>query len=147
LSFPLTVPADEDQRIETSLDAGITTPYNYSVNLSYGRELGRGLSFEASYVGRFARKLLASRDIMQLNNIRDPQSGMTYYEAVNKLVDYRNQNRAINSVQSIPFFENLFPNMPAWWGDSSGGVRLCGADQRWWGRHRGLHIPATALGR
>ena len=119
LSFPLTVPADEDQRIETSLDAGITTPYNYSVNLSYGRELGRGLSFEASYVGRFARKLLASRDIMQLNNIRDPQSGMTFYDAVNKLVDYRYQNRAINSVQPLPFFENLFPFMPAFWGDSS----------------------------
>ena len=87
LNFPLTVASDEDQRIETSLDQGITTPYNYSFNFSYGRELGKGLSFEASYVGRFARKLLASRDIMQLNNIRDPQSGMTYYEAVNQLVD------------------------------------------------------------
>jgi len=28
LQFPLTVPADEDQRIEVSLDQGITTPYN-----------------------------------------------------------------------------------------------------------------------
>jgi hypothetical protein len=28
LVFPLTVAADEDQRIETSLDDGITTPYN-----------------------------------------------------------------------------------------------------------------------
>lgn len=119
LSFPLTVPADEDQRIETSLDAGITTPYNYSVNLSYGREIGRGLSFEASYVGRFARKLLASRDIMQLNNIRDPQSGMTYYEAVNRLVDFRNENRQITSIAPIPFFENLFPFMADWWGDPS----------------------------
>jgi hypothetical protein len=119
LTFPLTVPADEDQRIETSLDAGITTPYNYSLNLSYGRELGRGLSFEASYVGRFARKLLASRDIMQLNNIRDPQSGMTYYEAVNRLVDFRNENREINSVPNIPFFDNMFPFMADWWGDPS----------------------------
>lgn len=119
LAFPLTVPADEDQRIEQSLDAGITTPYNYSFDLSYGRELGRGLSFEASYVGRFARKLLATRDIMQLNNIRDPQSGTTYYDAVNQLVDFRYQNRPINSIQPIPFFENLFPFMPDWWGDSS----------------------------
>ncbi|HKE56078.1 MAG TPA: carboxypeptidase-like regulatory domain-containing protein [Pyrinomonadaceae bacterium] len=119
LAFPLTVPADEDQRIETSLDQGITTPYNYSFNLSYGRELGRGLSFEASYVGRFARKILATRDIMQLNNIRDPQSGMTYYEAVNRLVDFRYQNRAINSIETIPFFDHLFPFMPQWWGDTS----------------------------
>ncbi|HEX5966499.1 MAG TPA: carboxypeptidase-like regulatory domain-containing protein, partial [Pyrinomonadaceae bacterium] len=93
LQFPLTVPSDEDQRIEISLDQGLTTPYNYSFNLSYGREIGKGLSVEASYVGRFARSLLASRDIMQLNNIRDPQSGMTFYEAMNMLVDFRYANR------------------------------------------------------
>ena len=119
LSFPLTVAADEDQRIETSLDAGITTPYNYSFNLSYGREIGRGLSFEASYVGRFARKILATRDIMQLNNIRDPQSGMTFRQAINQLVDFKYQNRAVSSVNQIPFFENLFPFMAQYFGDTS----------------------------
>ncbi|HEU4797151.1 MAG TPA: hypothetical protein VFT02_16070, partial [Pyrinomonadaceae bacterium] len=119
LQFPLTVASDEDQRIEVSLDQGITTPYNYSFNFSYGREMGKGLSFEASYVGRFARNLLASRDIMQLNNIRDPASGMTYYEAVNALVDFRYQNREINSIPSIAFFDNIFPFMPDWWGDPS----------------------------
>jgi hypothetical protein len=119
LSFPLTVPADEETRIETSLDQGITTPFNYSFNFSYGREIGKGLSFEASYVGRFARKLLAGRDIMQLNNIRDPQSGMTYYEAMGALIDARYANREITSIDSLPFFDNLFPFMPAWWGDTS----------------------------
>jgi hypothetical protein len=119
LTFPLTIAANEDQRIEQSLDDTLTTPYNYSVNLSYGREIGKGLSFEASYVGRFGRNLLASRDIMQLNNIRDPQSGMTYYEAMNRLVDYRYANTPINSVPTLPFFNNLFPNMPAYWGDTS----------------------------
>ncbi len=75
LSFPLTVASDEDQRIEVSLDDTITTPYNYSYSLSYGRELGKGFSFETSYVGRQARKLLATRDIMQLNNLTDPGLG------------------------------------------------------------------------
>src|SRR5215207_7772282 len=119
LQFPLTVASDEDQRIEVSLDQEITTPYNYSFNFSYGREIGKGLSFEASYVGRFARKILATRDIMQLNNIRDPQSGMTYYQAVNMLVDARYQNSEITSIAPIPFFENLFPFMAEWWGDTS----------------------------
>ena len=119
LNFPLTVASDEDQRIEVSLDQGITTPYNYSFNFSYGRELGKGLSFEASYVNRFARNILASRDIMQLNNIRDPQSGMTYYEAINALVQFRYANREITSIQDIPFFNNMFPFMPDWWGDPS----------------------------
>ncbi|MFL6337055.1 MAG: carboxypeptidase regulatory-like domain-containing protein [Pyrinomonadaceae bacterium] len=111
IHFPLTTPADEDQRIEQSLDDTITTPWNHSINLSYGRELKGGLSFETSYVGRFARNLLATRDIMQLNNIRDPASGMTWYEAANRLVDLRYANAPITSVQSIPFFENLFPGL------------------------------------
>ena len=119
LQFPLTVPSDEDQRIEVSLDQGITTPYNYSFNFSYGREIGKGLSFEASYVGRWARNLLASRDIMQLNNIRDPQSGLSYYDAVNALVGYRYADREITSIPDIPFFNNMFPFMPEWWGDTS----------------------------
>jgi hypothetical protein len=119
LQFPLTVASDEDQRIEVSLDQGITTPYNYSFNFSYGREIGKGLSFEASYVGRWARNLLASRDIMQLNNIRDPQSGLSYYDAINALVQYRYARREITSIPDIPYFNNLFPNMPAFWGDTS----------------------------
>jgi hypothetical protein len=119
LTFPLTISSNEDQRIEQSLDDTLTTPYNYSAMFSYGREIGKGLSFEAGYVGRFGRKLLASRDIMQLNNIRDPQSGMTYYEAMNILVDHRYANTPINSVPSLPFFNNLFPFMPDWWGDLS----------------------------
>ena len=119
LQFPLTVASDEDQRIETSLDQGITTPYNYSFNFSYGRELGKGLAFEASYVGRFARKILASRDIMQLNNIRDPQSGWTYYQAINFLLDKRYAGVPITDVPEVAFFNNLFPNMPEWWGDTS----------------------------
>jgi hypothetical protein len=109
LTFPLTTPADESQRIEQSLDDGIKTPYNHSVSISYGRELGHGLSFEAAYVGRFARKLLATRDIMQLNNIRDPQSGTTWYQAINQLIDQRYRNTPINQIQTIPFFEHLFP--------------------------------------
>ena len=119
LNFPLTVASDEDQRIETSLDQTIKTPYNYSFNFSYGREVGKGLSFEASYVGRFARKILANRDIMQLNNIRDPQSGWTYYQAINYLIDARYANTPINEVGEVAFFNNLFPFMPDWWGDAS----------------------------
>ncbi|HEX6622685.1 MAG TPA: hypothetical protein VF064_03180, partial [Pyrinomonadaceae bacterium] len=111
ITFPLTRPADEDQRIEQSLDDTLTTPYNHSFNLSYGREIGKGLSFEASYVARYAKNLLASRDIMQLNNIRDPASGMTWYQASNMLVDLRYAGVPITSVQAIPFFENLFPGL------------------------------------
>ncbi|MGH9902558.1 MAG: hypothetical protein ACRD68_12190, partial [Pyrinomonadaceae bacterium] len=113
LTFPLTEPADNGERIQASLDDTITTPYNYSVNLSYGRELGRGLSFEVSYVGRIARDLLAQRDVMHFNNLRDPQSGMNWYEAIGQLIDLRNRAAPITSVGPIPFFENILPGIAA----------------------------------
>jgi hypothetical protein len=110
LSFPLQQSADEDQRIESALDDSITTPYSYAFNFSYGRDLGKGFSFEASYVGRIGRNLLVSRDIMHLNNLVDKRSGVDFYTAMRQLIGLRNQNAPITSVQGIPYFENLFPD-------------------------------------
>lgn len=111
LSFPLNAAPDGAERIETSLDDTITTPVNYSYNLSYGREVGKGLSFEVSYVGRFARNLLGQRDIMHFNNIRDTKSGQTWYEAMQALIDLRYAGVPITSVRPIPFFENILPGI------------------------------------
>jgi hypothetical protein len=109
LNFPLQQPSDQAQRIETSLDSAITTPYNYNYAASYERELSKGLKIQIAYVGRFARNLLAQRDIMQMNNLRDPKSGQTFYEAMNKLIDYRLAGLPINTAPSIPWFENVLP--------------------------------------
>jgi hypothetical protein len=111
ISFPLMQPANGAERIETSLDDTITTPVNYSYNVSYARELGRGLSVEAAYVGRFARNILGQRDIMHFNNLRDPQSGQTFYEAMQHLIDLRYAGVPITSVGAIPFFENILPGI------------------------------------
>ena len=111
IRFPLTHPADNGERIEFSLDDRLRTPYTYNFNLSYGREIGKGLSFEASYVGRFSRDLLAQRDVMHFNNIRDPQSGATWYEAMRQLIELRYKATPITSVPRIPFFENIFPGI------------------------------------
>nr|AIA17538.1 Unknown Function [uncultured bacterium] len=109
LRFPLVTPSDESQRIEQSLDDTLVTPRSYSFNLSYARDLGRGFSVEASYVGRFGRDLLVSRDIMHLNNLRDPQSGVAWYDAIRPLIDLRYRDTPISAVPRIPYFENLFP--------------------------------------
>ena len=109
LTFPLTTPADGRQRIESTLDDTITTPVHYSWNFSIGREFARGLTVEASYIGRAARNLLARRDIMALNNLVDPQSRMDWYTAGNILFDLRERNTPISAVLPIPYFENLFP--------------------------------------
>lgn len=99
------------QRIEVSLDSTITTPTHYSWNVSYGRQLPKGMYFEASYIGRKARHLLASRDVNALNNMVDPASGLDWYTAMGRLVDYRNSNTLISNVPAIPYFENLFPGI------------------------------------
>ncbi len=99
---------DEAQRIESSLDATITSPTHYSWNASYGRQLPKGMYFEASYIGRSARNLFGSRDIMALNNLVDPQTGMDWYTAAGMLHDLRAANTPILNVPAIPYFENLF---------------------------------------
>ena len=97
------------QRIESSLDATIKSPKHYVWNASYGRSLPNGMYFEASYIGRRARKLFASRDIFALNNIVDPISGTDYYTAMGQLVDARLADTPNANVAPIAFFENLFP--------------------------------------
>src|SRR5262249_18215158 len=111
LKFPLQQPADEDQRIESSLDSRLRTPFHYNFNLSYARDFGKGYSVEVSYVGRLARDLLTSYDVMQFNNLVDPKSGVDFYTAMRQLIALRDQNTPIASVQSIPYFQNLFPGL------------------------------------
>ncbi|MCS6804315.1 MAG: carboxypeptidase-like regulatory domain-containing protein [Acidobacteriota bacterium] len=120
LTFPLMTPADEDQRIESSLDDTIRSPRNYSWSVSYGRQLPGGFFLELSYVGRLGRDLLATRDIMALNNLVDPRSGMDWYTAAGLLANYREQNTPLTAVPRIPYFENLFPGFTR----VVGGVQL-----------------------
>jgi len=113
LVFPLSQPADGAERIEATLDDKLTTPVNYSWNFSFGREFKYGLTLEASYMGRMARDLLAQRDVMQLNNLTDPKSGMDWYTAAGLLFDARYRNVTIANMQPIPYFENLFAKAAA----------------------------------
>ncbi|REJ79232.1 MAG: carboxypeptidase regulatory-like domain-containing protein [Acidobacteria bacterium] len=102
-------PADEAQRIEVSLDATIETPTHYQWNVSFGRSLPKGAYFEASYIGRAARNLFATRDVLALNNLVDPASGMDWYTAAGMLHDLRLADTPNANIPAIPFFENLFP--------------------------------------
>src|SRR6266550_472619 len=111
LNFPLTQPSDQAQRIETSLDSRITTPYNYSAAFSYEREFGKGIKIQAAYVGRFARNLLAQRDVATFNNLRDPKSGTTFYQAMAQLINLRYSGTAVTSVAPIAWFENILPGL------------------------------------
>lgn len=111
LNFPLSFPADEADRIIAGIDQSIISPVHYSWNVTYGRELPKGLSFEASYVGRKARNLLLVRDAMHLNNLVDSRSGTDWYTAAAQLNNLRLNNTPVANVGRLAYFENLFPNL------------------------------------
>ncbi|HQU82012.1 MAG TPA: carboxypeptidase-like regulatory domain-containing protein [Pyrinomonadaceae bacterium] len=109
ISFPQTQLLDDERRIEGSLDSNLVSPINYQWNFTYGRKLPKGLYIEASYIGRLARNLLASRDVMTPNNIKDPVSGQTWYEAANILENMRRNRVPLTQIPNLPFFQNMFP--------------------------------------
>jgi len=71
-------------------------------------QASKGLYLEGSYIGRIARHLLATRDVMALNNIVDPKSGMDWYTAAGQLEAFRVNKTALGSIPKIAFFENMY---------------------------------------
>ena len=90
--FPQTPPSYAGV-ITSALDGTITTPYSHAFNVVVGRELGRGFSFEAAYVGRRGRNLLVRRDAAMPANLTDPASGQDYFTAVGQLIRLRAGHR------------------------------------------------------
>ena len=109
LTFPQTAPFTTARPIQSSLDQRLVAPINYSWNVTFERELPKGLVVQASYIGRSARNLIASRDVMALNNLVDPKSGMDWYTAAGMLEQLRVAGVSVASVSQIPYFANIFP--------------------------------------
>lgn len=108
ITFPKNQPLDDQRRIEGSLDTNLVSPINYQWNVTYGREARAGIYVEASYIGRLGRNLLAARDVMGPNNIKDQVSGQTYYEAAQVLDAFRRAGTAVSAIPNQPFFENIY---------------------------------------
>ncbi len=108
ISFPQTQPQDFSRRIEGSLDTNLVSPINYSWNFTYGRQLPAGIYVEGSYIARLARNLLATRDVMQLNNIKDPKSGQDWYTAARLLEQHRVNGTPVANIPAVPWFENTY---------------------------------------
>ncbi|MGH9794155.1 MAG: hypothetical protein ACRD5G_05225, partial [Candidatus Acidiferrales bacterium] len=115
ISFPRQQPSDNARRIEGGVDEGLRTPLNHVWNFTIERELPWGLVVQTNYTGRLGRNLLAQRDIMALNNLVDPATGMDWYTAAGVLEAIRNQIPQsqrlafdASTIASIPYFENVF---------------------------------------
>jgi hypothetical protein len=76
----------------------------------------KGGVLQFSYIGRFARDLLAQRDIATPADLKDPKSGLDFYTAATILEKARQAGVPLNqvgvsggTVPVIPYFENFFP--------------------------------------
>ena len=108
--FPYTAPSDPDTgfAIANSIDQHIKQPYTMNMNLSIGREFGKGWFLQGSYVGRLSRRSIGITDLAQPTNIKDPKSGQTYFDAVNALAYQSRQGTLTSAIKAQPFFENFF---------------------------------------
>lgn len=71
--------------IKWGLDNTIKSPYAYTMDLSFGRELPSGFSIETAYVGRLGHRLLSQADVAQPLDFVDKKTGIDYYTAVQAL--------------------------------------------------------------
>jgi hypothetical protein len=105
--FPQTYP--DAFGITNSIDQGLKSPYTINMNFSIGREFGHGLFVQGSYVGRLSRHSLGRVDVAMPTNLRDPGSGMTYFQAAQIMSKLARANTDVSKVPTIAFFEDMFP--------------------------------------
>ena len=110
-SFPVVPPAGlaDGYAITWGLDDHLKTPYSHLIDLSITRELPKGFVFEASYVGRFAHRLLQEEDFAMPADLWDPKSKMDYFTAATLLAKQYKSGVPIQSVQKIPYWEDIYP--------------------------------------
>ncbi len=107
--FPAVAP--NNFAITNSLDDRLKPPYTMNMNLSIARSFENNIVFQVSYVGRLSRRTLTSEDIAMPTNLRDPNSGQTYFDAATQIANLVNSNTPVGSVPQIPFWENFYGNL------------------------------------
>jgi hypothetical protein len=111
--LPQTLAQGSSFGISWGVDNRIKTPYSEVYNVSIQRALPGGFTLEAAYVGRFGRKLMQQLDLATPVNLADPKSGASYFQAGAQLAAVVDQNGGNKNatVASIPYFENMFPQL------------------------------------
>ncbi|HZC24352.1 MAG TPA: hypothetical protein VE866_13500, partial [Candidatus Binatia bacterium] len=109
-SFPVTPPAGiaSGYAITWGLDDRLKTPYSNLLDLSITRQLPNSFVFEASYVGRFAHRLLQEEDFAMPADLWDPQSHMDYFTAATGLAKQYRAGVPIQNVQPMPYWEHIY---------------------------------------
>ncbi len=98
--------------ITWGLDDKLKTPYSHLFDLSITRELPSNFVFEASFVGRYAHRLLQEEDLAEPTNLRDPVGGQYYFQAAQALARQYYAGTDISKITPAlvgPYWQHLFP--------------------------------------
>jgi hypothetical protein len=106
--FP-TTPSNTAFAINWGLDQTVKTPYTHMFNFSLARQITSRSSLQVAYVGSVGRRLPMQVDMGMPTNLNDPASNTRYFQAATSLSKVAALGTDVNSVQPIPFFENIFP--------------------------------------
>ena len=128
-------PAPGSEAIAWGLDSHIKTPYSYTLDLSFSRQLPAGFTIQAAYVGRLGHRLLAQDDLAMPLDPYDKKAGIDYFTAATALAKiYRQQLNAGNGTPTNSFNPSSVPaNVQQFWSDItqplvSGGAYQIGAN-------------------
>ena len=110
--FPNT-PSNTAFAINWGLDQTVKTPYTHMFNFSLARQITSRSSLQIAYVGSVGRRLPMQVDMGMPTNLNDPTSKTRYFQAATMLSKSAAAGTDVNSIQPIPFWENIFP---AWAG-------------------------------
>jgi hypothetical protein len=113
--FPVTPPAGPaagGYAIAWGLDDKLKTPYSHVIDFSITRQLPSNFVVEASYIGRFAHRLLQEEDMAEPVNLRDTTGGQTYFQAAQALARQYDAGTDISQITPAlvgSYWQNLFP--------------------------------------
>ncbi len=108
-SFPVT-PANIES-LSWGVDNRVKTPYAQVTDFSIQRQIANTWTIEAAYVGRLGKRLLQNLDVATALDVVDPKSGMDYFKAAQMMSAAALAGVPTSSLQTIPYWENMFPNM------------------------------------
>lgn len=95
----------QTQATNYAVDPNFKIPYSIQYTFGFQRELPGNFIFEASYVGRQARKLFTLADAAQIVDFKDAASGQFMIGALNQLQDQVNAG-VTGNFAPIAWFEN-----------------------------------------
>jgi hypothetical protein len=105
--------------ITWGIDDKLKTPYSYTLDLAFSRELRAGFSLDLAYVGRLSHRLLAEDDLAMPLDIVDKKAGIDYFTAETALAKvFRPQLNAGSTSATLSFNPNQLPaNVQQFWKD------------------------------